>query len=117
MAMRSRIAIDRKLPADAKRWAERSLEEARAITPTQAIVRQDNLVRAYAMIGYSHRAAGNLPAARSAWEAALAAWPKVAMDDPRQIAFRIELLKALGRDPEIQPLANRLRAIGYKQLI
>ena len=115
--MRSRIAIERSQPPEALRWAWQSFREARSITPTQAIVRQDNLVRAYAMIGFSQRAAGNLPAARSAWEASLAAWPRVVTDDPRQIAFRIELLKALGRDAEARPLASRLRAIGYMKLI
>lgn len=116
-AMRSRIAIERQQPAEALRWAERSVSEARSIVQTGAIVRQQYLVRAYMVLGASHRAAGNLPAARKAFEAALGAWPKVVADDPRQIANRMELLKALGREAEARPLADRLRAIGYKKFV
>ncbi|MES2903151.1 MAG: TIR domain-containing protein [Pseudomonadota bacterium] len=113
-AMRSRISIERRQPADALRWAQRSLAEAQLITPTQAILRQENLVRANSMLGFSYHAAGNLAAARAAWETALIAWPKVITDDPRQIASRMELLKALGRDAETRSMADSLRAMGYK---
>ena len=117
MAMRSRIAIEQRQPADALRWAERSVAEARSIPRSEAIVRQENMVRAYSILGFANRAAGNLPAARTAWEAALGAWPKVISDDPRQTANRIELLKALGREAEVRPLADRLRAIGYRKFV
>ena len=117
MTMRSSNAIGRKQPEEALRWAERSMAEARAMPQSEAIVRQENLVRAYFILGNSFRAAGNVAAARSAWDTALRAWPKVVADDPRQIAIRIELLNALGRDAEARPLAVRLRTIGYKILV
>jgi len=117
MAMRSSSAIDRKQPEEALRWAGRSLAEARAMPQSEAIVRQDNLVRAYIILGNSYRAAGNVTAARTAWVAALGAWPRVVTDNPRQIAIRVELLKALGRDADARPLAGRLRAMGYKVMV
>ena len=114
--LRSRVAIDRGRADVALQWAVRSLTEARSMPQTESIIRQENIVRARTILGYSYRAAGNMAAARSAWDDALRAWPTVVTDTPQQMSLQVELLKALGRKVEAQPVEQRLRAIGYKKL-
>ncbi len=117
LTMRGRAAIGRHQSAEAVQWAERAVAEAARMPHSEAIVRQENLVRANFFLGESQRAAGNLPAARAAWLNALGSWPKVVMDDPRQTAIRVELLQALGRTADALPLINRLQRSGYRKLV
>lgn len=117
LAMNSRIAIERGQPDVALRWASQAIAAARAIPQSEASIRQDNLVRAYSILGHSQRAAGHAAAARTAWNEALLSWPKVVADDPKQTATRIELLKALGREAEARPLVSRLNNIGYRKIV
>lgn len=58
---------------------------------------------------------GDRAAAKSAWLAGLAAWPKGIPETPRQMAERGEMLRGIGQRAEGMRIASQLAAMGYRQ--
>jgi tetratricopeptide (TPR) repeat protein len=73
------------------------------------------LSQAHKLVGDILWRSGDRAGARSAWQAALAAWPKGITETPRQMAERGEMLRGIGQRAEGMQIASQLAAMGYRQ--
>jgi len=74
------------------------------------------MANAQLLLGNIADARGQAGAARAAWSRGLSALSVFGVDsnDPDQLATQAQLLHALGRADEAQPLLTRLAAMGYR---
>jgi tetratricopeptide (TPR) repeat protein len=114
---RAEVAMASGAHGEAVAMANRALATAQALDTGDPIDDRLVVARNYKLLGDAYRRGGNLPAAKSAWQTALAAWPKNVDENPRQLAIKAELLKSLGRPAEARPLTRRLSEMGYRQLL
>jgi len=112
LELRSRLALHGGAAAEATGLAQQSLALARTID--DPIARGIRIGSAERALGDAFSLAGNKDAARGAYERALAAWPKGAEEQPKEMASRSILLARLGRHQESNELARRLASIGYR---
>ncbi|MFS8085825.1 MAG: tetratricopeptide repeat protein, partial [Acidobacteriota bacterium] len=115
--VRSKLALASGSAPDALAWAEKSLLSARSENTIDPIRDRYRIAGTYRLIGEIHRRMGDPRLARAAWTAGLAQLPANVNERPREMKERAELLSRLGRGEEARPLAERLRAIGYRRAI
>ncbi|HEY7005612.1 MAG TPA: TIR domain-containing protein [Sphingomicrobium sp.] len=114
---RARVALESGSSGEALGLAQRTLAAAQANHTPDPTADQLAVAGAYKLVGDVEARSGNRPAAASAWQSALAAWPKGITETPRQAAVRASILGALGRTAEAKALTDRLSTIGYRRII
>jgi tetratricopeptide (TPR) repeat protein len=117
LELRSRVALESGAREEALGFAQAALARARASRGGNEADRQGAIAGAYRLVGDVQRRLGDMPAAHRAWNSALDALPQSPGEHPRQTAVRAELLGNLDRAAEARPLRDRLKAIGYRDII
>lgn len=113
--LRARLALAEGAHAEALAHSRRLVEVARAESPSRPSTDAlEALASAELLNGMVADAAGNSGTARSAYAAALAAWPKGVAESPLLTSRRAVLLAGLGRTEEADKVAARLEVIGYR---
>lgn len=109
------IALRAGKPEKAMPLAQRALVQATALRSGDAS--SDEFAKAFArkLVGDAQDRTDDRLAARQTWSEALRDWPRVAAENPRQLAAHAELLERLGRGVEARPIRKRLTQIGYRQ--
>lgn len=114
LILRSRLAAARGSAAEGLALAHRATAISRSSNPTTpAASRGVSLARARVVEGDQQLALGDAAAARTAWEAGLAALPNSSQGLAAR-AQRATLLRRLGRTAELEPLSRWLAEIGYR---
>lgn len=110
----ARVALARGMPTEAHDRAEEMLRTART---ENAKSRSDDaqlaLANAHVIHALAAQAQGDRPAAVAEFRNAAQAWPRSVPDRPSLIAKKVIILRGLGRRPDADKLARRLREIGY----
>lgn len=117
LSQRASVALESGANGEALELAQRSLAALQANRSGDSMNDRLAVAGAYKLVGDVQDRSGNAAAARAAWQAALAAWPKGLPETPRQMAIHASILSALGRSAEAKQLTDRLSAIGYRKLI
>jgi tetratricopeptide (TPR) repeat protein len=117
LGQRARVALETGAHGEALGLAQRALAAAQGNHSADQVDDRFAIAGAYKLLGDIYSRSRDGPAARSAFEAALAAWPRGITETPRQTAIRASILAGLGRSAEARPLNDRLEAIGYRRLI
>jgi tetratricopeptide (TPR) repeat protein len=117
LGQRARVALETGAHGEALGLAQRALAAAQGNHSADQVDDRFAIAGAYKLLGDNYSRSRDGPAARSAFEAALAAWPRGITETPRQTAIRASILAGLGRSAEARPLNDRLEAIGYRRLI
>jgi tetratricopeptide (TPR) repeat protein len=94
--------------------AQQAVNNARLAQTSDKVEDAFRLARAYRTVGDVERARGDLNAARQAWANGLRAVPNGVPEQPDEMQDHALLLQRLGRDAEAQPLAVKLRSMGYR---
>ncbi len=115
LGLRAKLALARNAPAEAQALAAQRVaiarsELARGRTPESEFALAD----AELLRGEVAMRLGDLVAARSAWQAAAAAWPRQVELNPEQLARQALLLQRLGQAAEAQQAYQRLAEMGYR---
>ncbi|HUE79581.1 MAG TPA: toll/interleukin-1 receptor domain-containing protein [Sphingomicrobium sp.] len=115
LALRAKLALARNVPAQAQALAAQRVaiaqaEVLRGRTPESEFALAD----AELLRGEVAERLGDELTARSAWQAAAAAWPKLGELNPEQLARRAFLLGQLGRAGEAQQASRQLAEMGYR---
>jgi tetratricopeptide (TPR) repeat protein len=111
--IRARLATRGGDPSEGANLARQSLALARQ--EANPINRGMLMARSNLVLGDALTASGQREAARGAYQAALAAWPKGIEEQPQELADHAMLLKRLGRRQEAATLVQRLAAMGYRR--
>jgi tetratricopeptide (TPR) repeat protein len=115
LALRARLALARNAPGEAQALADRRVAIARdELARGRTLAAQYALADAELLRGQVAERVGNAAAARSAWQAAAAAWPKQGELQPFQLAKWALLLKRLGRTGEAKQTERLLAEMGYR---
>jgi ABC-type sugar transport system substrate-binding protein len=115
--MRSRLALAGGATAEAVGAAEQALASARSERNEDPVTDRYRVAAAYLLLGDVWQRAENTGAAAAAWRAGLSQLPGGVVERPADMGTRAELLSRLGRGAEARPLAARLAAIGYRNVI
>ena len=94
--------------------AQRALQAAQSVHTQDRFEDTFRVARGYRLIGDIERERGNVDAARTAWSKGLAAISAGVPEQPDEMAEHAALLQRIGRTGEAQPLASKLRSIGYR---
>jgi tetratricopeptide (TPR) repeat protein len=94
--------------------ASRAIDVGKTVRSTDQSQDRFNLARAYRLLGDIRRSSGDTTGAIAAWNAGLAAIPRVAAERTPETQEHAELLERLGRGAEARPLRQRLARAGYK---
>lgn len=95
--------------------ASAAVKAARGVGSNDRIDDARALAEACRLLGDAHRRAGNLNAARAAWQAGMAALAPNVNERPSDMAERAELLARLDRREESARLMAQLRASGVER--
>jgi len=112
--MRTRLALESGAKGDALPLAERTIAIAKSITTSDRTEDRFMLAKAYRLAGDVSRARGDARTAEEQWQLGLAAIPVGVTERPAESSERMRILQRLRRGTEAQPIAARLRAIGYR---
>ena len=96
--------------------AQRAIEMAKLVNSGDAVSDHFWLAKAYRVLGDAYRRSGDRAKAQAAWSMALASLP-AGTGRPYEIGERIEVMSRAGRSAEAKSLADRMRALGYQQLM
>jgi hypothetical protein len=113
--LRARLALAQGVDAEARAHSSQLVaiarrEVVRGSTPGSL----QALANAQLLDGMVASASGDAAAARSAYSAALLAWPKGLAETPLLTSTKVVLLEGLGRMAEAKQAAARLEVIGYR---
>ena len=111
--IRARIAISGGDPSDGVSLARQTLALARE--ETSPVNRGMMMARSNLVLGDALAKSGQGEAARSAYQAAISAWPQGVEEQPQELADHAVLLKRLGRRQEAAAIAKQLAAMGYRR--
>ena len=114
LTLKAQLALKTGAKTEALGLAEQSVNVARSSRTGDPIKSAFILAASYKILGDAERAGGNISAARSAWNDALAAMPANVAEKPDEIATHAGILNRLGRDAEAKPLEAKLQAMGYR---
>ena len=95
-------------------FARQALSVAQSIHTSDSVGDAFVVAKCGRLVGDLEREVGRADAARSAWAAALTVIPTTVPEQPDEIAEHAALLQRLGRAGDAQPLAARLKAMGYR---
>jgi hypothetical protein len=73
------------------------------------------MARSNLILGDALTASGQAEAARSAYQAALSAWPVGVEEQPQELADHAMLLKRLGQRQDAATIAQQLAAMGFRR--
>lgn len=102
--------------AEALSLAKQAVEAAKAVRSSDPIEDGYGVAKAYRLLGDIREATGDQAAARAAWSAGLAAIPNTIAERPPEMSQHQILLERLGITGVASRLANRLSAMGYREL-
>ncbi len=115
LTLRAKLALARNAPGEARALAARRVALAQAeLARGRALETQYALADAELLRGQVAERMGDATAARNAWVAAAAAWPRQGELRPDQLAKRAWLLRRLGRAREAEEAERQLTEIGYR---
>jgi tetratricopeptide (TPR) repeat protein len=117
LLQRARVALAAGESARALVTAGEALALSNATGEANPVRRAMRVASTHRLLGDIHAATSDGRAAQQAWAAALAAWPRVPEETPRQMAVRVELLRSIGRTAEAQALAREVERTGLRTLI
>jgi tetratricopeptide (TPR) repeat protein len=110
---RARLALAAGATQQALLLAQQALDSARAEHSDDPISDKYRIAAKLRLLGDVRKRDGDSDGARAAWSSALAELPTNIPDRPADMYERLQLLQRLGRTEEAQPLAMRLKTIGY----
>lgn len=113
---RSRLALASGATPQALALAEQALASARSERSADPITDRYRIAAQARLLGDLRRRAGDGDGAKAAWSAAIEQLPRSVTERPWEMNERAELLQRLGRTDERRPIAERLRAMGYKSI-
>ena len=113
---RSRLALALGQTAPALTLAERALAAARLENSGDPVTDRYRLAAQARLLGDIREQSGDEAGARAAWSAGVAQLPPNVTDRPWEMNERAELLRRLGRIDDARRLAERLAAMGYRNL-
>ena len=114
-AVKSRLALQSGMSAEALKLAEQALASAGAERRPDPISIKYRVAAAYRHLGDVRRQMGGAEAANAAWAAGWDQLPRDGAERPAEMRERAEILKRLGRPNEARPIEARLAAIGYRR--
>ncbi|MFL6737448.1 MAG: TIR domain-containing protein [Sphingomonas sp.] len=112
--LKGQLALRAGSKVEATQLAEQSVRVARSARNGDAAASAFILARSYLSLGDAQRAAGNMSAARTAWNDALAAIPANVPERPDDMDTHAAALNRAGRNAEAKLLEAKLRAMGYR---
>ncbi len=115
LGLKARLALAGGNSTAAQQFAQQALSAAQSVHLTAVAEDSQLVARSYRLIGDVDHALGDAQGAAAAWTAALAAVPRTGGDGPDELMIRTTVLQRLGRTAEAQPLAQRLKAMGYAE--
>ena len=113
---RSRLALASGATPQALALAEQALASARSERSADPVTDRYRVAAPGRLLGDLRRRAGDGDGAKAAWSAGLAQLPSSVTERPWEMNERAQLLQRLGRANEARPIAEHLRAIGYKSI-
>jgi len=114
LALRTRMALAEGRIAEAHALATELVKLRRGEITRHGQATNFALAEAELLRGDVISKMGDREAARSAWLAASAAWPRDVALNPRQMALQAGLFRRLGSTEESRRVSSRLAAIGYR---
>ena len=112
-SMRARLALRGGAYPEAAAAAQQALRFAGGDLSVQDI---SEVAKAHRLAGDAYRRLNKPDAARAEWSAGIAALPMGQNDRPGEMAERAALMERLNMTAQVQPLANRLNAMGYRRV-
>jgi tetratricopeptide (TPR) repeat protein len=116
LMVRSRLAIARGANSEALALARQAVNSARRERSLDPVRDRFAVAAALRLEGEAHYRLGDAAAAARAWTAALSHLSAKVEERPRELNERVALLRHLGREEEARPLAERLRAAGFRRM-
>ncbi len=116
LEIQSRQALASGAAAQALTLAERALVAVRAERSGDPIADLYRVAAVYRLLGDARRRIGDHKGATASWSAGLKQLPANVTERPLEMSERAELLGRVGRSGEARPLAERLSAMGYRNL-
>lgn len=113
---RSRLAIASGAAAEASAFAERALASVRSESSEDPVFDRYRVAAQSRLLGDIRKRVGDEQGAKAAWTAGLDQLPANVAERPWEMNERAELLRRLGRADEAQPLADRLAAMGFRNV-
>ncbi len=115
LGLRAELAMAEGARDEAKYLARQALDAARAERTADPLDDRSAVASALKLVGDMAWQAGDRDAARDAWRAGLANWPRNITETPLQMAERGAMLRGLGDKTQAERLATTLAAMGYRQ--
>jgi tetratricopeptide (TPR) repeat protein len=112
----ARLALASGATAEALAFAERALASARTESNEDPVTDRYHIAASSRLLGDIRRRAGDEQGAAAAWSAGLAQLPPNVAERPSEMEEHAQLLRRLGRGDEARPLADRLAAMGFKNV-
>jgi hypothetical protein len=94
----------------------RALASARTESNEDPVTDRYHIAASSRLLGDIRRRAGDERGAMAAWSAGLAQLPPNVAERPSEMEEHAQLLRRLGRGDEARPLADRLAAMGFKNV-